>query len=310
MQIKQHDWTEQMFSRKIDGETELRMRNLTPAEQQSYLDDGYLVLEGALDAAVVDELAATAAAFVERSRGLTQSTSDLLLGPGHSAATPMLRRIPQTVAFDPVFEAFGLKGPIVDLAEQLLGPDLRFHHSKLNFKSAGGGEEIRWHQDIPFWPHSNYSPLTIGVYLTDVDDDMAPMGVFAGSHKGPISRLRDADGDWTGSLSDAEVADLDMSRLRWLAGPRGTVTVHNSRIVHGSKANLSDRMRPLLLHTYAPTDAIPLTRIMEPVKYGNVIVRGGPAAFARFDAEPCPMPPDWGAGDYTSIFSAQQEKLG
>jgi hypothetical protein len=49
---------------------------------------------------------------------------------------------------------------------------------------------------------------------------------------------------------------------------------------------------------------------MDPVRFGNVIVRGGPASHARFDAEPCPMPPDWGAGDYSSIFSAQQEKLG
>jgi ectoine hydroxylase-related dioxygenase (phytanoyl-CoA dioxygenase family) len=286
------------------------MRRLTAAESAAYARDGYLLLEGFLDEEVVDRLVAVMDAFVERSRSLQESTADLLLGPGHSAETPMLRRIPQTVAFDPVFEAFGLQGPLLDIAEDLLGPDLRFHHSKLNFKSAGGGEEIRWHQDIQFWPHTNYSPLTIGVYLTDVDDDMAPMGVFAGSHRGPLSSLRDEEGRWTGFLSEAEVAGLDLSKLRWLKGPRGSVTVHNCRIVHGSKANLSPRMRPLLLHTYAPCDAIPLTRIMDPVKFGNVIVRGGPPAKARFDADPCPMPPDWGAGEYSSIFSVQQEKLG
>lgn len=286
------------------------MRRLTPDEKAHYAREGYLCLEGWLDPDWVDRLAAVADAFVERSRTLSQSTADILLGPGHTPEHPMLRRIPQTVAFHPVFEAFGLTGPIVDLAEDLLGPDVRFHHSKLNFKSAGGGEEIRWHQDIQFWPHSNYGPLTIGVYLTDVDDDMAPMGVFAGSHRGPLSRLRDDQGAWTGALSDAEAARLDASALRWLAGPRGTVTVHNCRVVHGSRANLSPRMRPLLLHTYAPCDAIPLTRIMDPVKFANVIVRGGPPAYARFDPDPCPMPPDWGAGEYSSIFSVQQEKLG
>jgi ectoine hydroxylase len=286
------------------------MRALTPEEKAAYAEDGYLLLPAYLDEALVDRLAAVMMEFVERSRSLTASTADLLLGPAHRPDTPMLRRIPQTVAFHPVFEAFGLRGPIVDLAEDLLGPDIRFHHSKLNFKSAGGGEEIRWHQDIPFWPHSNYSPLTIGVYLTDVDEAMAPMGVFAGSHRGPMSALRDAAGAWTGSLSDTEAARLDFSTLRWLTGPRGSVTVHNCRIVHGSATNLSDRMRPLLLHTYAPCDAIPLTRIMEPVKFGNVIVRGGPPSYARFDADPCPMPPDWGAGEYSSIFSVQQEKLG
>jgi len=283
---------------------------LTDAQIEAYRDEGYLLVENAIPAGLVDRLVETMETFIERSRSLSASLPDILLGPGHSADRPMLRRIPQTVAFHQVFEDFGLRGPLLDIAEDLIGPNIRFHHSKLNFKSPHGGEEIKWHQDIQFWPHSNYSPLTIGVFLTDVDEDMAPMGLFAGSHQGPISTLRNAEGGWTGSLSDQEVSTLDPKTLRWLCGPRGSVTVHNCRIVHGSRANLSDRIRPLLLHTYAPTDAIPLTRIMDPVRFGNVIVRGGPASHARFDSEPCPMPPDWGAGDYSSIFSAQQEKLG
>ena len=286
------------------------MARLTPMQVQSYRDEGYLLLESAIPDAIVDDLVGAMNGFVDRSRSLTASTSDILLGPGHSPQTPMLRRIPQTVAFNSVFEDFGLRGPLLDIVEDLIGPDIRFHHSKLNFKSPRGGEEIKWHQDIQFWPHTNYSPVTVGVYLTDVDESMAPMGVFAGSHRGPIHTLRDPSGVWTGALSDTEATALDPSRLKWLMGPRGSVTIHNCRVVHGSKANLSDRMRPLLLHTYAPADAIPLTRIMDPVRFANVIVRGGPASVARFDAESCPLPPDWGAGDYSSIFSAQQEKLG
>ena len=38
-------------------------------------------------------------------------------------------------------------------------------------------EKIAWHQDIQFWPHTNYTPLTIGVYLSDVTEDMGPMKV-------------------------------------------------------------------------------------------------------------------------------------
>jgi ectoine hydroxylase len=283
------------------------MKRLTAGQKADYERRGYLLMEAALEDALVDSLAQVVQAFVERSRTLTASTSEILLGPGHSPEQPMLRRIPQTVALHPVFEEFGLRGPIVDIAEDLLGPDVRFHHSKLNLKSAGGGEEIKWHQDIPFWPHTNYSPLTIGAYLTDVDEDMAPMGVAAGSHRGPLSSLRDERGRWTGSLSEAEAAQLDDRDVRWLTGPKGSITVHNCRAIHGSRANLSARMRPLLLHTYAPCDAVPLTRLMDGVKFANVIVRGSPARFARFDTDPCPMPPDWGAGEYTSIFSVQQE---
>jgi hypothetical protein len=32
-------------------------------------------------------------------------------------------------------------------------------------------------QDIQFWPHTNFTPLTIGVYLNDVTEDMGPMKV-------------------------------------------------------------------------------------------------------------------------------------
>ena len=286
------------------------MKRLTPAQKNSYEENGYLLLESALPRDLVARLAQVTAEFVERSRSLTESTPDILLGPGHCAERPNLRRIPQTVAFDPLFEEFGLRGPLVDIAEDLIGADIRFHHSKLNFKSPEGGEEIKWHQDIQFWPHTNYSPLTVGVYLADVDLSMAPMGVFAGSHKGPLFTLRDDRGNWTGALSTDEARGLDFSKVRWLAGPAGSVTVHNCRIIHGSDVNRSPRMRPLLLHTYAPADAIPLTRLMDPVKFGNVMVRGGAARSARFDSDPCPMPPDWAAGEYKSIFSVQEEKTG
>jgi hypothetical protein len=42
----------------------------------------------------------------------------------------------------------------VDLVADLLGPDLRFHSSKLNFKWSAGGDAVRWHQDIQAWPHT------------------------------------------------------------------------------------------------------------------------------------------------------------
>jgi hypothetical protein len=280
------------------------MRRLSEAEIAAYARDGYLCLPGWLSADWLARLLAVMDRFVEQSRTLTHSSASILVEPSHTPDTPRLRRIPQTGAFDETFAEFGLNGPIVDLAEDLLGPDVRLHHSKLNFKWSGGGEEIAWHQDIQFWPHSNYSPLTIGVYLCDVDDEMGPMGVYAGSHRGPLSPLRDAGGAWTGQLSPAEVAALPADTLRWCKGPAGTVTIHNCRAVHGSEPNRSPRMRPLLLHTYAAADAQPLTGLMDGIPFSNVMVRGAERP-PRADPEPCPMPPDFRATGYSSIFTSQ-----
>ena len=63
---------------------------------------------------------------------------------------------------------------------------MKFHHSKLNFKWAQGGAEVKWHQDIQFWPHTNYSPLTVGTYLYDCGMEQGPLGVLPGSHRGPM----------------------------------------------------------------------------------------------------------------------------
>ena len=45
---------------------------------------------------------------------------------------------------------------IVDLALDQVGPDVVFHHFKLNFKLLDGSDSVRCHQDIQFFPHTNY----------------------------------------------------------------------------------------------------------------------------------------------------------
>ena len=39
-----------------------------------------------------------------------------------------------------------IAGPAADIAADLLGPDLKFHHAKLNYKWHSGGEVVSWHQ--------------------------------------------------------------------------------------------------------------------------------------------------------------------
>ena len=79
---------------------------------------------------------------------------------------------------------------------------MKFHHSKLNFKWAHGGEEVKWHYDISFWPHTNYSPLTVGTYLYDCGMEQGPLAVMPRSHLiDPMLSQYDAKGNWTGCLS-------------------------------------------------------------------------------------------------------------
>jgi hypothetical protein len=281
---------------------------LTETQRAFYFENGYLLLENFIDDDWLDRLWAVTNGFIDQSRSLTKSNAVFDLEPNHQADSPRLRRISQPVALDPVYEEFGLRGPIVDLAADLVGPNVKYHHSKLNFKWAEGGEEVKWHQDIQFWPHSNYSPLTIGLYLDDVDDEMGPMGVIPGSHRREIFDLYGDDGGWVGAIKDRELGRVALDEVAWLKGPKGSVTIHNCRMVHGSMTNSSQRSRPLLLHTYASADALTFTgSIVDNVPLANTVIRGEPAKWIEFDEEPCLIPPDWSKG-YTSIFALQQQE--
>ena len=133
---------------------------------------------------------------------------------------PRLRRVSNPVEQHPVFWEYCLNSVMADIVADVVGPDVKFHHSKLNFKWANGGEEVKWHYDISFYPHTNYSPLTVGTYLYDCGMEQGPLACLPGSHNiEPMLSQYDAKGNWVGCLSEADVAKLDLSKMRYLNLP-------------------------------------------------------------------------------------------
>jgi hypothetical protein len=279
---------------------------LTQSQRQKYFDDGYLGVTSLVSTPWLDRLNTVTNEFVDLSRRIDRKDPRFDLEPDHTAQDPRIRRLNSPVDAHPEYWEFASSGPFVDVAEDLLGPDVKFHHSKLNFKWGRGGEEVKWHQDIQFWPHTNYDVVTIGVYLDDVIDGMAPMGVIPKSHDGPLFDLYDETGRWTGNIREADLSKVDVDKAEYLGGPAGSITVHNCRSIHGSPPNDSPRPRPLLLCAYSCGDAIPITNLTAHGKYAEFVVRGEPARWARFDSRPVLMPPDWSKVGHKSIFEHQQ----
>ncbi len=281
---------------------------LTQAQREQYFSEGYLYLERAISDEWIARLRAATEELVERSRKVTQSDAIFDLEPKHRPNAPRLRRVSNPVEEHPVFWDYCLKSVLPDIVADLVGPDVKFHHSKLNFKWAQGGEEVKWHYDISFWPHTNYSPLTVGTYLYDCGMEQGPLAVLPKSHLlDPMLSQYDGKGNWTGCLSAADVARLDTSKTVYLTGPAGSLTIHNCRTLHSSPRNESDLGRPLLLNTMTSADAFPYTVNPIKPKHDQFMLRGKRALFAHHDPRPCLVPPDWSKG-YTSIFALQQEE--
>jgi hypothetical protein len=283
-------------------------RVLTQRQREAYFEDGFILLERIIANDWLERLRAATEELVGRSRTVTKSDSVFDLEPDHMPQNPRLRRVSSPVDEHPAFWDYVSQSLLGDIVADLVGPDVKYHQSKLNFKWAQGGAEVKWHYDISFWPHTNYSPLTVGTYLYDCDMEQGPVGFLPGSHRRKMPTQYDDNGRWIGCLSERDVAALDLRNAKYMVGPAGSVTIHNCRTLHGSPANTSDRGRPLLLYTLSSADAFPYTPNPIPSKqYGGAILRGKPARYAHIDPEPCEVPPDWSRG-YTSIFALQHQE--
>ena len=284
-------------------------RLLRQAQRERYFEAGFLVAEGLIPTEWLRRLVDLANRFIEDSRSVTASNEAFDLAPTHTANQPHVRRLRALVDRHPDFWGFASESPLADIAADLVGPDVKFHSSKLNYKWPGSGEIVKWHQDIPAWPHTNYSPVTLGVYLGDVGAAAGPLTCIPDSHKGPIFVHRDERGAWTGSVSDADMETADLDRAEDLTGPAGTVIAINCRTLHASRGNATGAVRPLPLFVYSSADAFPWMPTPTPTSHTGEIVRGKPATAAHLDPTPCPVPPDWSKQGYGSIFVAQGAEI-
>ena len=278
-------------------------RVLTQKQREFYVENGYVTVEGAISPEWLDRLRAVNAEMIEKGRAVERSNDVYILEDGHSFETPRLRRITNPVTHHPVYWEFASESASADVAADVVGPDVKFYHSKLNFKWAKGGQDFKWHQDVQAWPHTNYSPVTIGLYIDDCDMEQGPLIVARGSHNGPLHSMYDAHGNWVLNIPKEKLPSEET--WDYLTGPAGTLVLLNCRTVHGSLRNESPRSRPFLLNVYSSADAFPYRPNPLPNPYEGAIVRGQPARWAHHDPRPCEIPPDWSSG-YSGPWAHQK----
>ena len=69
--------------------------------------------------------------------------------------TPCVYRIERLPDQDPEFWTVATDSRLADLASDVLGPDVVYRDSMINVKPPGTRGSVSWHQDFPFYPHTN-----------------------------------------------------------------------------------------------------------------------------------------------------------
>ena len=290
---------------------------------KSFNEKGYLVIENLLPENILKELQKVTDDFVEKSKFIKENDSIFDLSDDHTPENPVVRRLKDPHLNHTVYSDIIKNNLITDVVSKLIGDNLRLEHTKLNFKSAKGGEAIEWHQDWAFYPHTNDDIVEVGIFLDDCGNENGPLLCVPGSHKGPIDDHHH-NGYFIGAV-DPSNSHYNLETAEPIVAKAGSISVHHVRCLHGSRKNNSEKSRRVLFAGYCAADAWPLRGILDSgIKpntsegdfLGNVysafkerMIKGKPSLVARVESNPVkmPYPPSPNIG---SIYENQKEVLG
>lgn len=279
---------------------------ISEEKRLEFFEDGGIKVENILSPEWLQKCQKAINNFINESRNLKKSNSIYDIQPDHTKENPKLRRVSSPCDHNDDLWRLLTEGPIGDVAEDILGPVVRFYQSKLNFKNPKGGTEVKWHQDKPYFPHTNDSVITIGVYLENCTDEQGPLEIIKTSHQKDVIDHYD-NGKWLGNISEKNLSKINLDDKKILKGNAGSITIHNYRTIHGSKPNNSELPRPLMLYVLSSGDSVPFTPQPLKSKYEQAIVRGKYDNKIRCDSGEFIIPPNWSNG-YSSIFAIQQKE--
>lgn len=239
---------------------------LSAAQRQAYWEEGYLILEEVLTASELAEVQVASERLQEHRE--------------QQAGQERLASIKNVSLLDPAF-ARAARHPVLRAAvTDLIGPNLRLQHDKLNWKPPAIGKgKVEWHQDFPHLPHTNYDLLACMFLLDDATPENGCMRVIPGSHRlGPLSH-HTADGRFVSQITD--MTAIDETRAVDLVTKAGSMTIHHCLTVHSSYPNRSTHPRRGLVYQIAAADAIQLGGNLH--KVSGTMLQGEETLVARLE---------------------------
>jgi imidazolonepropionase-like amidohydrolase/ectoine hydroxylase-related dioxygenase (phytanoyl-CoA dioxygenase family) len=258
---------------------------------ESYRRDGYVVLRGVLDPAVVEAARPALLAGLERHWPREGGDQDRL-----SAYSPTFVQVTNVGLEDPAVRAFTHAQRIGRIAAALMGVSgVRIYCEDWLLKRPGE-DATGWHQDACVFPLEMEASITAWIPIQAVPPEMGLVRYAVGSQELGPAGLEQITVD-----NDRQMEEL-IARKGWKIAvvppfALGDVCFHNGLTIHGATANTSSQRRDVLaLHMFADG-----ARVREPVnatmrhqlqQFGPGLKAGDPAVSPYWPL----ITPDAGAG--------------
>ena len=197
---------------------------VAPGQRASFYEtNGYLIVPGILDSTELEQLRAALAQVLDEAKGLQASNEKFALSSSKDGSGQRyVKRVFNPIIRHDMFKDLVNNDKILDIVEDLVGPDITLQQTKLNLKPPAEDASFEWHQDFPFFPHTNFDVVAVMVFLDDTDETNGCLRVIPGSHKlGPLEHDFSADGQAYGTEVIDKSVFVDQSAWVSLSSPGG-----------------------------------------------------------------------------------------
>ena len=208
---------------------------LTEKDIANYHANGYVIPKYRLEPEFLKELQDALNTLIANNPGVR---------PEKLVSAHIEGRNDEGVTGSQIFLQLAMHPPIIDLVEQLIGPDIILWGCHVFCKPASEGYETPWHQDGHYWPIRPLANCTVWVALEPSTQENGCLRVIPGSHtaKQLYEHLHEDRNDLTlnqrmaeGTFDESQAADLELQP--------GEMSMHDIYMIHGAKANTSQQRR-------------------------------------------------------------------
>ena len=224
------------------------MRRLSNDEIQHYQEQGFVVLPRLLEEPLLSLLLDECMSAWHQEKAAFDKEATWL----QNALLPNIHHRSELV------RKYYFTGPLVDVAEALIGPNIKGATSQLTFKMRGNTQAFGWHQDNGYGQLDPANAISALTALDDTDERNGCLWIIPGSHQQGQIDVTDhfsAASKTAGAELNLDIPDADQAIPVPLQA--GDAAIFHGHLLHRSEGNRSaTRNRRILFLRYADADAV------------------------------------------------------
>jgi phytanoyl-CoA hydroxylase len=269
----------ELAGRRPPGVAPAAPHRLDPATATRWERDGYFVLPGAVEAALVDAVNEEATGLVRhlaetgeelggyrRGDGMISVPEPNLAGTGARPEDQVSKLF--NLHRRGAFRAVAHHPAVIEVLVGLLGPDVDCFNSQFIFKNPGAWGQP-WHQDSLYFALDRSPQVGVWLATSDATADNGCLFVLPGSHVEPLHE-HVPDRRPGANLGYLEIVDHDFAHAVPVEMRPGDVLVFHSFLMHRSGDNRSDGRRTALVHHHTATGTAPVGEASATIDFAPV----------------------------------------